>query len=96
MLTPLNYRYTPPEIDHALAVSGASIILAHAERAADLAASKAVKLPLGIIAFGPKGTSGLSFESLAATGSGGELPHMSLDAPAAIFLPPEARGPRRA
>ena len=29
-LTPLNYRYTPPEIDHALAVSGASSILAHA------------------------------------------------------------------
>ena len=29
-LTPLNYRYTPPEIDNALAVSGASSILAHA------------------------------------------------------------------
>ncbi|MET0667396.1 MAG: class I adenylate-forming enzyme family protein [Methyloceanibacter sp.] len=27
--TPLNYRYTPPEIDHALDVSGARIILAH-------------------------------------------------------------------
>jgi long-chain acyl-CoA synthetase len=37
VLTPLNYRYTPREIDHALAVSGASVILAHAERAADLA-----------------------------------------------------------
>ena len=47
--TPLNYRYTPPEIDHALDVSGASIILAHAERLNDLAASKASSLPLGII-----------------------------------------------
>lgn len=28
---PLNYRYTPPEIDHALSVSGARIILAHVE-----------------------------------------------------------------
>ncbi|HVQ10505.1 MAG TPA: class I adenylate-forming enzyme family protein, partial [Methyloceanibacter sp.] len=60
VLTPLNYRYTPPEIDHALAVSGASVILAHAESAADLAATNAGKLPLGIIAFGPEGTSGLS------------------------------------
>lgn len=49
VMTPLNYRYTPPEIDHALAVSGARIILAHAERAADLAASKAASLPLGVI-----------------------------------------------
>ena len=34
--TPLNYRYQPPEIDHALEVSGASILLAHAERDEDL------------------------------------------------------------
>lgn len=37
--TPLNYRYTAREIDHALEVSGAAAILAHAERAEDLAAS---------------------------------------------------------
>src|SRR5262245_53582952 len=30
--TPLNYRYAPPEIDRALEVSGASLIIAHAER----------------------------------------------------------------
>jgi long-chain acyl-CoA synthetase len=30
--TPLNYRYMPPEIDHALEVSGATVLLAHAER----------------------------------------------------------------
>ena len=95
VLTPLNYRYTPREIDHALAVSGASIILAHAERAADLAATNAGKLPLGIIAFGPKGTSGLSFESLAATGSCGELPRMSPDAPAAIFFTSGSTGPAK-
>ncbi|MFN4259006.1 MAG: AMP-binding protein [Gemmataceae bacterium] len=28
---PLNYRYMPPEIDHALEVSGASILFAYAE-----------------------------------------------------------------
>ena len=37
--TPLNYRYAPPEIDHALEVSGAAAIVAHAERADDIAAS---------------------------------------------------------
>ena len=46
--TPLNYRYMPPEIDHALEVSEAAVLLAHAERDADLAASKlAGRLPLG-------------------------------------------------
>ena len=39
--TPLNYRYTPPEIDHALDGERRRIILAHAERADDIAASKA-------------------------------------------------------
>ncbi len=34
---PLNYRYMAPEIDHALDVSGAKILLAHDERREDLA-----------------------------------------------------------
>ena len=38
--TPLNYRYMAPEIDHALAVSGARALLAHVERGEDLAASQ--------------------------------------------------------
>ena len=51
--TPLNYRYMPPEIDHALALSGASVLFAHAERAEDIAASnQAGKLPLGLISYG--------------------------------------------
>jgi acyl-CoA synthetase (AMP-forming)/AMP-acid ligase II len=33
---PLNYRYVPKQIDHALQVSGASVLLAHVERRADL------------------------------------------------------------
>jgi acyl-CoA synthetase (AMP-forming)/AMP-acid ligase II len=36
---PLNYRYTAREIDHALEVSGARALLAHVERAEDVAAS---------------------------------------------------------
>ena len=38
--TPLNYRYTDREIDHALEVSGARVLLAHVERAEDVAASR--------------------------------------------------------
>src|SRR5262249_14353232 len=50
--TPLNYRYTAPEIDHALEVSEARMILVHAEREDDLAASvQAARLPLGRISF---------------------------------------------
>lgn len=50
--TPLNYRYQTPEIDHALEVSGAALIVAHAERDDVLAASKFVpQLRLGRISF---------------------------------------------
>ena len=50
--TPLNYRYTHREIDHALAVSGAKALLAHVERFEDVAASElAVGLELGTIGY---------------------------------------------
>lgn len=63
--TPLNYRYQPPEIDHALRVSGASALLVHAERDADVAASTlANRLPRGIIHFDADKRPGPSFEEL--------------------------------
>ncbi len=50
--TPLNYRYTPREIDHALSVSTAAALVAHAERTADIAASTlAGSLPRGTVVF---------------------------------------------
>src|ERR671939_405437 len=50
--TPLNYRYTAREIDHALEVSGASALLAHVERAEDVGGSElAASLELGVIAY---------------------------------------------
>lgn len=50
--TPLNYRYTPREIDHALTVSEAAILVAHADRDADLAASAvAARLRCGVVRF---------------------------------------------
>src|ERR671922_1739450 len=49
--TPLNYRYTSREIDHALEVSDARVLLAHVERAEDVGASdRATALRLGTIA----------------------------------------------
>ena len=65
VVTPLNYRYMAPEIDHALTVSEAAILLAHAERSADLAASKlAGQLPLGRIIYGGDAQSDRSFDRL--------------------------------
>lgn len=94
--TPLNYRYMPPEIDHALAVSGASIILAHAERAADIAASKAASLPLGVISYGAPNAGGPSFEQLVRVApSSAALPKLSLDAPAVIFFTSGSTGPAK-
>jgi acyl-CoA synthetase (AMP-forming)/AMP-acid ligase II len=93
--TPLNYRYTPPEIDHALTVSGAAIILAHAERANDIAASKAASLPLGVVTYGGDG-SGRSFEALLQA----EPPAIVLAehdpaAPAVIFFTSGSTGPAK-
>jgi long-chain acyl-CoA synthetase len=50
--TPLNYRYTYREIDHALKVSGADALLAHVERDDDVAASALTAgLRCGVIAY---------------------------------------------
>ena len=50
--TPLNYRYTFREIDHALEVSGARALLGHAERVEDITASRlASELECGVIAY---------------------------------------------
>jgi len=57
--TPLNYRYTAREIDHALEVGKVAVLVSHAERDADIAASKLAKsLPLGVITYGAGATVG--------------------------------------
>jgi len=51
--TPLNYRYQAPEIDHALEVSEAALLVAHVERDEVLAESQQVaRLPLGRVSYG--------------------------------------------
>ncbi len=97
--TPLNYRYTFREIDHALEVSGASALLAHAERAEDLAASRLVaELPLGAISYGGEERGeGQSFEALLEREPPPDLtlipPQPS--APAAIFFTSGSTGPAK-
>ena len=86
---PLNYRYMAPEIDHALGVGGASILLAHDERRDDLAASRlASELPLGWIGFADDGASigDPSFDSLVERGSVGDLAPPRADDPAILFF----------
>ena len=65
--TPLNYRYMAPEIDHALAVSGASVLVHHAERDRDVAQSSlAQALPLGVVRYRVRDGKGPSLEELMA------------------------------
>lgn len=85
---PLNYRYMPPEIDHALDVSGARAILAHRERDSDLTASRAARsLPLGAIGYADDGSENVpGFGSLAQIGSAREFDPPKPDDPAIIFF----------
>lgn len=96
--TPLNYRYQAPEIDHALSVSGASALVAHAERTGDLAESElAGKLPSGVITFGAAEPGSHGFETMMEAGA---HPDVVLDppepsAPAAIFFTSGSTGPAK-
>ncbi len=85
--TPLNYRYMAPEIDHALAVSGARALLAHAEREEDLPASRlASQLPLGTISYGGTPGAARAFGQLMEGEASSSPPPPSPAAPAVIFF----------
>jgi long-chain acyl-CoA synthetase len=101
--TPLNYRYTHREIDHALEVSGARALLAHVERVEDVGASELVgTLPLGTVGYGfeeepvaQAGEWGRSFDSLL----GGPAPALAAAVDpalaAAIFFTSGSTGPAK-
>jgi acyl-coenzyme A synthetase/AMP-(fatty) acid ligase len=95
--TPLNYRYAPPEIDHALEVSGATMLLAHAERADDLAATRLVaQLPHGVVTYGADEPGEQSFEHLSTLPSDtAALGTPDPSAPAAIFFTSGSTGPAK-
>ena len=86
--TPLNYRYTPREIDHALEVSESSILIAHAERDADVAASQYVaRLPLGVVRSGASSGTRPSLQELIEQGSAAAaFPPIDPAAPALILF----------
>ena len=94
---PLNYRYQPTEIDHALEVSGARVIVAHVERIGDLRASAGVaRLPLPVVWFGGD-AQGPRLEQLAAAEPGDtELPAADPDRPVFIFFTSGTPARRRA
>lgn len=87
VLTPLNYRYVPREIDHALTVSGAAALVFHGERQADVQASAvAGRLPQGCLRIDdPSGFDDL----LAAVPPGEEAPpwpDLAADDPCFIYF----------
>jgi long-chain acyl-CoA synthetase len=94
---PLNYRYMPPEIDHALEVSEAAILVAHAERDKDLAGSRlADRLKRGRIAFEAGDDRRPSFEALvAAAPASATPPQPDPTAPAFIFFTSGSTGPAK-
>jgi len=86
--TPLNYRYVPPEIDHALEVGGASLLLHHAERDEDVAASQVGnRLAKGVIRYGAHEGPGPHYEELVTRPQArAGLPMPPPDAPAFIYF----------
>lgn len=94
---PLNYRYMPPEIDHALGVSQASAMLVHAERDTDIAACEhAANLPLGLIRYRSTDEAGLDLEDLIEGGTGTEeTPTIRPTEPAFIFFTSGSTGPAK-
>ncbi|HEX5714199.1 MAG TPA: class I adenylate-forming enzyme family protein [Solirubrobacterales bacterium] len=102
--TPLNYRYTHREIDHALTVSGARALLAHVERAEDVAASELVGgLELGTIGYGAgelkagagAGEWGHEFEQLLGAEALPAAVEVGPEDPAAIFFTSGSTGPAK-
>src|SRR5262245_55758353 len=95
--TPLNYRYSPREIDHALDVSGATVLVWHVERAADLAATELVgKLRLGVIGVEGALGDGPTLDDLIASDPGpNELDPSPLSDPAVIFFTSGSTGPAK-
>lgn len=97
VVTPLNYRYTPREIDHALEVSGARLLFSHIERAADWEASRLVgTLDRGLLVYGGVHGKAPRFELLIGAGSGDEsFPARAASEPAAIFFTSGSTGPAK-
>lgn len=102
--TPLNYRYTHGEIDHALEVSGARALLAHVERHEDVGESRlAGELPLGVVAYADPELPGEvedvdwhhSFDRLLESEPLPPHPQADPEEPVAIFFTSGSTGPAK-
>ncbi|HEU0193596.1 MAG TPA: class I adenylate-forming enzyme family protein [Gaiellales bacterium] len=93
--TPLNYRYTVDEIDHALELSGARALLAHNERDDELAGSRlAGGLDLARIGYPGGGSDGVSLDQLMeGEPAAVELPTPDPSHPAVVFFTSGSTGP---
>ena len=103
VLVPMNYRYTPPEIDHALQLSGSSILVSVVDREEDLKQLN-VQPTLGIVSLGSGGTLNYiaTFESLMKVEEEGSVDITTLrhseaegDASSVSFLLLEVLGNQR-
>ncbi|MEQ9619859.1 MAG: class I adenylate-forming enzyme family protein [Deltaproteobacteria bacterium] len=94
---PLNYRYSHHQIDHALEVSEAQIILLHEERRGDAEKSMiAGNLPLGIISYGSNNGDDPRLEDLLQNEPGdADLQAPEPDRPAIIFFTSGSTGPSK-
>lgn len=100
--TPLNYRYTHREIDHALAVSGARALVAHVERYEDVGESElASGLDLGTIGYRDEGEGAgegawsHDFADLLAAPPLMPEPEVDPAEPAVIFFTSGSTGPAK-
>ncbi len=92
--TPIYYRATPRGINFMLEASGASVLLAHRERANDLADSPAVEhLPHGVIGFGQGALTGARFDDfLDKEPQTTAFPEVSPEDPALLLYLPDGAG----
>jgi len=93
--TPLNYRYTIAEIDHALEVSQARVLLVHNQREPDLAESRlAGRLPLGRLGYPLPSQDGVALDQLMeGEPDSSPLPDPDPDHPAVVFFTSGSTGP---
>jgi long-chain acyl-CoA synthetase len=98
---PLNYRYTPTEIDHALRVSGASLLVHHVERDEDIDRCDTVpSLRLGTVRYADDGDDdrrrGPTFADLLNGDSGAvALPTPRADSTLFVFFTSGSTGPAK-
>lgn len=87
VITPLNYRYTPANIDYALGFSDVQMLFFHAERKTDISASQLAKhLPKGLISLGVVEGARTYEVLMAAEPSQVDLPDIDIDATVLIFF----------